>query len=283
VATAMAEANPTLARRELAVYFNNLREQRGRSLDELASLIGVTASQASRLDTGARGFQLSDVEKLADWYELGRGETERVLAIATEARKRSWWQQIDLPSSYRTLIGLERGAEAISEFCSTVVPGLLQTPEYTEAAVRASQLGIGDDEVAQVVHVRMRRQEILDRAAPPDVSVVLDEAALARGAHGPNVMRGQLQHLLDLAKRPEISIQILPFSAGLYPGVGQFILLKMPRSIPDVYYTETQISWRDTSDGGAVREAGRLWRTLQATALGQELSARRIADYRDQY
>jgi hypothetical protein len=138
------EPNPTLARRVLAVRLRTLREQRGHDLDWLAGKLNVALSQASRLDTGARGFRLPDVERLCQAYGLSPMRTEELLAHASETQKRAWWQETDLLDSYRTLIGLERAATEIAEFCSTVVPGLLQTEGYADTAVRASALPVDD-------------------------------------------------------------------------------------------------------------------------------------------
>lgn len=274
------EPNPTVARRLLAVYFSTLREQRKRGLPDLAKALGVALSQASRLDTGARGFQLVDVETLCDWYEIGSAEQDRLMALAEESRRRAWWQQVVLEDSYRTLIGMERAAVTINEYCSTVIPGLLQTSGYANAAVASSAVGERASDVDQAVDVRMHRQDILERSDPPELSVVLDEAALARGAGGPSVMRGQLEHLLEMAKRPEITIQVIGFDAGMYPiGAGQFILLRMGRGVPDVYYSESQLGPSDSSDLDQLKTGWRLWNTLQGAAMSAQLSAERIEQY----
>ena len=171
----MVEPNPTVARRMLAVYFKDLREQRKRGLDELAATLGVAPSQASRLDTGARGFRLTDIDTLCEWYELSAPEEKRLMALAVESRGRSWWQQVPLPDSYRTLIGLERAAVAVDEYCSAVIPGLLQTPDYARAAVLSSNVHVEATVAKQAVDVRVHRQDILDRPDPPELSVVIED------------------------------------------------------------------------------------------------------------
>jgi transcriptional regulator with XRE-family HTH domain len=279
----MVEANPTLARRELAVFFSTLREQRGGSLSDVAKVLGVSESQASRVDTGARGIRARDVDLLASWYELSSAETAPLLALAEEARKRAWWQQIDLPNSYRTLIGLEQGARSVYEFDNIVVPGYLQTSQYAKAAA-SSQTGASDDIIDRTAEVRLRRQEIFRRQDPPDLSVVIDEAVLARGAGGPDVMVGQLDRLINEAKRAEVSIQVIPFAAGTYPGgYSQFILLAMAKGLPDIHYAETLHDAEDTTDPEKLRTSQRLWRTLQGNALSERLSLDMIADYRARY
>lgn len=282
--TVATEVNPTLARRELSVYFRTLREQHGYTVGRMAEVLEVAQSQASRLDTGARNFRDQDVDRLCEWYGVGAAERHRLLAIAEESRGRAWWQQVELLDSYRTLIGLEQGALVISEFCAGAIPGLLQTRSYAEAAVRDSQVGAKASDIQRAVDVRMRRQRLLERAKPPEMAFIVDEVALARGAGTPDTMQEQLQHLLDLSGRPEITIQVIGFEEGVYPGnVGQFILLRMSRGLPDVYYTEDQLHTSDTTDVNDVRAAHRLWELLRARALSPRKSAERITEYRDRF
>ncbi|MCO1657270.1 helix-turn-helix domain-containing protein [Pseudonocardia humida] len=269
--------NPTVARRALAVYFRRLREQRGLNLAELAHLLGVQQSQASRLDTGSRGLRRVDVERLCDWYGVGQGERHRLLALSDEARRRAWWQKYDLADSYRTLIGFEQVAESISEYCVGVVPGLLQTERYAIAAVAASGSGRTLQRAAQAVEVRMRRQVILERPVPPHYSVVIDEAVLARGAGGVEVMREQMERLLSFCERPRTSIQVLPFRAGIYPpGSAQFIILELGSQLPDVYYSEDQLDAVDSSDDKDLEEARALWDRLRRLALDPAQSSELI-------
>ena len=275
-----SEANPTVARRELAVYFKRLREQRGRSLGELSELLGVAQSQASRLDTGARGYRRSDVEQLCGWYGLGEGERGRLLALAEDSRRRAWWQQVDLDDSYRTLIGFEQAADEIREFCNTVIPGLLQTRRYAEAAMR-----IGETRsyaITEAVDVRIRRQAVLNRSRPPQLSVVIDESVLARGAGSREIMLEQLTHLVDVAGRPLFTIQVIGFEAGMYPVTAtQFILLGMGSRLPDLYYSEDQVRREDSSSDDVLQRAKHVWSLLQATALSPADSVRLITEYRD--
>jgi transcriptional regulator with XRE-family HTH domain len=278
--TIESEPNPTAARRELAVYFRRLREQRGRSLRELGELLHVTQGQASRLDSGARGFHPQDVERLCELYGVGRGERRRLLAVAEEARRRAWWQQYDLSESYRTLIGLERAAESISEFCSSVVPGLLQTRRYAEALGKVAE--VSPVAVVKAVDVRMRRQAILDRSDAPYLSVLIDEVVLARGAGSGEVMWEQFQKLLSVVERPRVSVRVIAFEAGMYGGTAsQFILLRMGSSLPDVYYSEDQVKAEESSDEEVLRRTRLIWGRMEQIALDPVRSAQLIASYRD--
>ena len=278
--TGAPQVNPTVARRELAMIFRAFREQQKRSLEEVASHLGVSVPQASRLDTGARGFRPEDVRRLADWYGLPAAEVPRLLVLAEESRRRGWWQQVEVPPSYRTLIGMEQAAESINEYGGLVIPGLLQTRKFAEAATAAVVLDIQPERIRQLVDVRMRRQEVLERGRPPELWVILDEAVLARTTGGSGVMLGQLEHLVTSATRPHITIQVIGFDYGLYPGqAGHFILLGMGGNLPDVIYTEDLIQISDSSEADEVRNVRKLWDSLRAIALSPRASVERIEQY----
>src|SRR5690349_16901791 len=188
------EPNPTAARRELALYFRSLREQRGIGLDELAKHLQVTEVQASRLDRGIRGLRDDDVRKLAAWYAVPEIEHGRLLNLAAEGRRRAWWQSEIADGAYQTLVGMEQAARFIGEYGSGVIPGLLQTSAYARESAAGSGLNLSDEQIRTAVEVRMRRQKILQRSDPPRLWVVMDEAVLARVTGGPTVMREQLLH-----------------------------------------------------------------------------------------
>lgn len=276
-----AEPNPTVARRMLAVRFRVLREQRQRGLVEIAEFLGVAEAQASRLDTGARGYRRDQVDRLATWYGLDGKERDRLLDLAAESRKRGWWQQIDLPDSYRTLIGLEQAAEGIDEYCTGVVPGLLQTRAYADAAVRGSVLGISEQRVERAVGVRLRRQEVLARDRPPALWVVIDESVLARTTGGAAVMREQLEHLLTASDRPDVVLQVIPFEYGVHPGSfnNQLILLAMGEGQPDVVYLEGDGQPRDSSASELVLQYRATWDSLRAVASSPRDSRNLIVRY----
>jgi hypothetical protein len=280
--TTVSEANPTVARRRLAVYFRKLREQHAFGLDRLSTILGVALSQASRLDTGARGFQVEDVQKLAQWYGLEPGEQARLVALAEEGRKRAWWQQFDLDPPLRTMIGMEQAAVSIGEYAGSVIPGLLQTPDYARASFAAALVDVPRQTADDVVAVRMRRQQVLARARPPELWVVIDEAALARVAGGAAVMRRQLEHLHAKANEPGMTVQVIGFEYGIYPGGGNhFVLLRM-EDLPDVLYTESLEKHSDTTDPSALQATRKLWDALRALALSPRDSADRIMKYINQ-
>jgi transcriptional regulator with XRE-family HTH domain len=274
------EPNPTAARRELALYFRTLREQRKYGLDALAARLGVSEAQASRLDKGDRGLSAADVRNLAEWYELPPSELPRLLALAMENRRRGWWQQVGLGRAYRTMIGLEQAADSINEYCTSVIPGLLQTRAYAHAAATASTLDLPSGRIDQAVDVRMRRQRILDRENPPSLWVVIDEAALARGAGGDGVMRAQLEHLVAASERPHITVQVIGFEYGIHPGGNShFILLDTGGALPDLVYVEGLRGRAESDTTHDLQRYRKTWDILRALALSPRESRERIERY----
>ena len=137
--------------------------------------------------------------------------------------------------------GYEASASWIGELELLVVPGLLQTPDYTRALIREGH-GITAANLERFVDSRRERQQILDRPQPPTLSFLIDEAVLVRAVGGPAVMRDQLGHLLQMAKRPGISVRVLPLALGAHAGLrGPFVLLRFAaRNDPDIVYIENR-------------------------------------------
>lgn len=134
-----------------------------------------------------------------------------------------------LPPTYRDFISLESQASTMRTLETTVVPGLLQTPEYARAVTRAAVKDLDDSDLDTLVEVRLARQDVL-RADPPLVlSAVLDEAVLRREVGGPEVMARQLERLMEAARLPQVRLQVLPFSAGAHVGLtGPFVIFSFP-------------------------------------------------------
>jgi hypothetical protein len=138
-----------------------------------------------------------------------------------------WWHAYRgvLPPTYRDFISLESQASAMRTLETSVVPGLLQTPEYARAVTQAAVDGLPDDRVDALVEVRLARQDVLRSDPPLVLSAVLDEAVLRREVGGPGVMTRQLKRLIEAAHLPQVRLQVLPFTAGAHIGVtGPFVV-----------------------------------------------------------
>jgi hypothetical protein len=159
--------------------------------------------------------------------------------LARKANQPGWWHRYGdlLPPWFETYLGLEHAAKSIRTFEAQLIPGLLQTADYARAIVA---LGYENVEAARRVELRRRRQEILDRPGAPTLWAVVDEAVIRRPIGGNEVLRGQLEHLLEASARPNVTIQVLPFAAGGHAAVGSsFTMLRFAEpELPDIVYLE---------------------------------------------
>ena len=224
---------PTVRRRKLGAELRRRRSQAGLTSEEAARRVGWHQSKVSRIETGRSGARPEDVAALLDVYGVDEEEVRQALqALARDGAKRGWWQSYKdmLPPAYIDFISLEADACAVRTLETTVVPGLLQTARYARAVTRAVLPNHRPDQVDALVDVRIARQVVLDRERPLQLSAVIDEAALRRKAADFDVMREQLLRLTELARRPNVHIQVLPFSRGAHIGVtGPFTILEFPR------------------------------------------------------
>ena len=164
------------------------------------------------------------------------------MELAKESKQRAWWQNYDEVASRSSIyIGLEEAATEISWYETIRVPGLLQTPDYTRAIIRAIIPGLSTEAVDQYVASRMERQQVLSAKPPLRLWVILDEAVVRRQVGGPKVMHDQLNHLIEVAAQfPNVTLQFVPYSAGGHAGMdGAFSIMTFPQgSLSDVVYIE---------------------------------------------
>lgn len=212
---------PEVGRRQLAMDLRRLRASSGRTIDDVARHLECSAAKVSRMETGAVRVGLSDLHRVLGLYGVPAVERDALLALARQSRARGWWQDFAdvVPPGSATFHGLEDGAATIGQHCASLVPGLLQTPPYARALV-GSVPGVPAEVRERRVALRLRRQELLDRPAPPTLSIVLDEAVLHRAIGGRDVLAGQLEHLLAVSRRPSVRLQVLTFAAGAHPAAG---------------------------------------------------------------
>ncbi|MDR8412179.1 helix-turn-helix transcriptional regulator [Nonomuraea sp. 3-1Str] len=236
-------SGPTALRILLGSQLRRLREAKSVTREEAGHLIRGSESKISRMELGRVGFKERDVADLLTLYGVTDAEARAaVLDLVTKANEPGWWHRFNdvLPTWFQAYVGLEEAAERIRTYEVQFVPGLLQTKEYARAVVTAGAAGVGPDEIARRVDLRLERQRLLDRPDGPIFWAVIDEAALRRPIGGAEVMRAQLEHLADLMRQPNITIQIMPFSFGGHSAEGgAFSILRFPdRELPDVVYVE---------------------------------------------
>ncbi|MGI5373722.1 helix-turn-helix domain-containing protein [Streptomyces sp. CA-251387] len=225
---------PAVRRRKLGAELRALRTGAGLTSGEAARLVGWHQSKVSRIETGASGVKPADVRLLLDAYGVRDSQLREMLLMLAGSDdgggRHHWWHAYRgvLPPTYRDFISLESQASAMRTLETSVVPGLLQTPEYARAVTRAAVSGLDDatdERLDALVAVRLARQDVLHADPPLRLSAVLDEAVLRREIGGPEVMKRQLGRLLEAARLPHVRLQVLPFAAGEHIGItGPFVI-----------------------------------------------------------
>lgn len=240
---AVADGGPTVLRIALGGQLRRLRESRGISRQAAGDAIRASHAKISRLECGKTGFRERDIRDLLTLYGITDPEqVDAFVDLARKANQPGWWHQYSdvLPPWFETYLGLEQAAEVIRWYEAQFIPGLLQTADYARAVIALGHGHEPAEEIDRRVALRIQRQQILYREEPPTVWVVIDEAALHRPIGGTEVMSGQIQHLLDIAELPHVTVQVLPYAAGGHAAAGgPFIILRYPEhEVPDLVYLE---------------------------------------------
>jgi len=270
----MAAGSPTMRRRRLARELARLREERGMTIRQAAGALEWDPSKLSRVEGLQRGIIVRDVRRLLDLYQVtGEADREALFELARQAKQRGWWQAYAdvMPSEYANLIGLEAEAAEIRTYQPELIHGLLQTADYARAVIRAGRPGDTAEQVDRRVELRMTRQQILDREDPPRLRVIVNEAAVRRVVGGPDVMRAQLTALTAERDRSNVTVQVLPFTAGEHPAMasGPFVLLGFPQAAdPGVVNAENLTGSLLLDAPEDFRQYARTFDFLQAAALG---------------
>jgi transcriptional regulator with XRE-family HTH domain len=238
-----ARSGPTVLRIALGSQLRRLREASNLTTAQAAEAIRGTHSKISRLERGRSAARPRDVADLLSLYGVtDEAEREKLLALARAASAPGWWQQYSdiLPRWLELYIGLEKAASVIRTYEVQFVHGLMQTEDYARAVILISNAHASAEEIERRVSLRMQRQQLLVQPDAPELWAVLDEAALRRSPDGPDVMRAQLKHLLQITDLPNVTLQIVPFDVGPHAAAGgPFTILRFPEpDLPDVVYLE---------------------------------------------
>ncbi|HEY4569335.1 MAG TPA: helix-turn-helix transcriptional regulator [Kribbella sp.] len=238
-----AQSGPTALRIILGAHLRRMREAAGISRSDAGWEIRSSESKVSRMELGRVGFKERDVSDLLTLYGLDDGEErERLLALAREANNPGWWHRYGdvLPSWFHSYLGLEAAAAMIRTYELQFVPGLLQTEDYVRAVVQLGRGLIPAEEVDRRVALRVNRQSILEKANPVRLWAVVDESALRRPIGGVKAMVQQLEHLMEMAQLPNVTLQVMPFKTGGHAATGgAYSILRFPeQDLPDIVYIE---------------------------------------------
>jgi transcriptional regulator with XRE-family HTH domain len=237
------DQGPTALRIALGMQLRRLRDASHVTSAQAAEAIRATSSKISRLERGRTTAKQRDVADLLSLYGVtDQAEREQLLELVRQASAPGWWQQYSdvLPRWFESYVGLEWAASIIRNYEVQFVQGLLQTEDYARAVIMISNAHASSEEIDRRVSLRIKRQELLTQPGAPEFWAVLDEAALRRSPGSPTMMRAQLEHLLQIAELPNVTLQVVPFDAGPHAAAGgPFSILRFPEpDLPDVIFLE---------------------------------------------
>ena len=243
MAEVQAGGGPTVRRMLVGAQLRRLRTDKGITREQAGEAIRASEWKIHRLENGQVGFKDRDVVDLLALYGVtDPGEVEALLAMARDANTPGWWRQYGdlLPQWFRAFVDLEAAAALIRTYEGQLIPGLLQTERYMRAVMRGARLPEPSEDTERRIELRLMRQTLLTQPGAPQLWAVMDEATLRRPVGGRQVIREQLERLIDATKLPNVTLQVLPLDAGAHPAlVSAFSVLRFPdQELPDVVYVE---------------------------------------------
>ncbi len=279
-----AGGKPTVRSRRVGSELRRLREAAGVTTAQAAELLSCSPAKISRIENGIVSVRVVDLRLLLERYGDENQEHRAYLErLARESNKRGWWQDYGdtIPPYYADFIGLEADASYIKTWQPTTIPGLLQTPEYARAVMLANPAMVSPDKLDNFIGVRRERQARLEDGTDVRLDAVIWEPALLTVVGSDNVQAEQLNHLLDLMNRPNISVQVLPLEAGDQASMsGSFVLFSFgsERAVSTVF-VESLTSSQYLEMDQELRGFALVFDALRSAALSQSASAARIRQH----
>jgi transcriptional regulator with XRE-family HTH domain len=276
----MVVESPSTRERRLARELRDLRAAGPMHGKDVAARLGWSASKVSRIENGRIGISADDLDRLLELYAVPEAQAGFLRRLAPSARPKGWWDAYaeSLSAGYANLIRLEAGSRALRCYGALVPHALLQSPDFVRQVILSTWETPSPVEIDRRMQVCRRRQDVLDAGSPDGplrFHAVLDESVLRRTAVAPGqdggttVLRGQLEWLAAAAARPNVTLQVLPFAAGLPPvTAGSFSVLESRATgTPDVVYLEnkTRVFYLDSE--AEVQRYGQAFHLLSTMAL----------------
>ncbi|GII22377.1 transcriptional regulator [Planosporangium mesophilum] len=234
--------SPTALRIVLGAHLRRLREAAEISRHEAGYSIRNSESKISRLELGRVSLKERDVADLLTLYGVADEEQRTAfLDMVKRSNEPGWWHRYGdlLPDWFHDYIGLEEDATRILTYEQQFVPGLMQTEAYARAIASHGRPELGGKEIDRRVALRMQRQTVLARPGAPRLWAVIDESVLHRPIGGRDVMLAQVECLLELTRKPQVTLQVVPFRLSGYAAEGSFTMLRFSEpELPDLVYIE---------------------------------------------
>lgn len=259
-------------RRRVRLDLRRHRENCGLTQREAAKAAGIGEKNIGHYELGRNLPSDAITTELLRLYDVA-DETAEFLRVLADARKRTPSAAATAdPEQYGTYAALEQGAAQIESYDALVLHGLAQTADYAEAVMRGHGQGYTEAEVRRRLRTRVRRQDVLTGEHPAKLWLVIKESALREPVSGPDVMRAQLDHLIELSERPNIEIQVIPRDVAVHPALhGPFIRLSfdLPND-PGLIYIETRVKALFFEEPAELHEYGHVMAHLRVLAANQE-------------
>lgn len=270
------QSGPSFRSRQLAMELRKLRLAAGLTQEQVAhAVVGMSKSKVGKQERAKIGIYPKDLHKLLDLYRVTDQRRVELLDAAWHSQDRGAFYVYGgkkLPEDWQTWIDFESEASTIYNYEPLVIPGLLQTPEYASAIIKATGLNLTEAEIHGLVSSRMARQTLLSRANPVKLHSIIEESALFCRFDDARVWVRQLQHLLDAANKPNVTIQIMPSTIGFHPGFnGPFVVLNYDHE-PSLVWLENKISSLFLDENEQIEVYTQTWTELCALAYNVEKS-----------
>lgn len=287
----MADGGSALVqRRRLRAELRRARQATDPPLtqEQVAREMDWSLSKVIRIESAYSGISANDLKALLRLYGVkDSGQVDSLLALARTARERSWWSAYRdvAPSSLLQLIEYESAASVVRQFETTFIPGILQTEDYARAVIQDYyDERPGSDKLRALVELRIRREDLFDADNRPFFQFMLDEAVIRRLVGGSSVMRHQLRRLIEVADKPNVTVEVIPFSAGLHPGMnGPFEIIEFADpSDSDIVFLESPRGDIVSDDPEEILKYREAFEGLAKAALGPRDSLARIAKIADE-
>lgn len=272
---------PTIPRWQLGEEIGRLRRAADVTEAEVADKLGCSESKIRKVEAGYVGVNRAELLVMLDMFGVKDDHVrDALIELQKRGKERGWWSKFGMvPQQYATFLGLESSAKTIRIFEPLTVHGLFQTEAYARAIASTHTPGIATAEVERQVQIKLARQQRV-LADPPELWLMLDEAALHRLVGGAEVMKAQLKHLVDLSKSAEwLTLQVVPYSHGGYPGqFGAFTMFEFEEEVHSpVVYVEGQAGSLYLEREADLRRCTLTYTHMTAAALSPPESAKLIA------
>jgi transcriptional regulator with XRE-family HTH domain len=264
-----------MRRRQLGAELRALRNSAGITMEHAAAVLDCARSRIGHIENGRNSIRKPELKVLLDLYGASDQDHEVLEELRQQASKRGWTSTYRLPSWLKRYVELETDAATMRSFESEVIPGLLQTEAYARRLHEVSGPLVKPADIDKLVAARMRRaSRLTDEKFPLDYAAVVSEAAFQRALGEAEIGPAQLAHVLELARRPNVTLHVLPFAAGLYAGTaGPFSLLTFdPGVAPPFGYEESTFSGGVMDEPGQIQRLAEVWELLRGQALTAEQS-----------